>query len=103
MCRSTTTTISGVKSSPSATKPRRKTGYTPPSQPADPRPLPYAKTAPSDWRNAAVRVRRVKSGDVIAVQVEGGWVRKATPVDGIVAELPDGHEVFVPAAVLLSG
>jgi len=51
---------------------------------------------PANWRNVVVRTHRVKPGDVVAVEVEGGWVRRKTPVGGRICVLRNGEEVFLP-------
>jgi hypothetical protein len=45
-------------------------------------------------------IRAVRAGDEVSVQVEGGFVRRRAPSDGIVVELPD-RDVFVTADALV--
>jgi antitoxin (DNA-binding transcriptional repressor) of toxin-antitoxin stability system len=45
-------------------------------------------------------MRAVRAGDEIIVEVEGGFVRRLAPADGVVVELAD-REVFVPADALV--
>jgi hypothetical protein len=45
-------------------------------------------------------VRAVRAGDEISVEVEGGFVRRRAPADGIVVQLAD-RDVFVSADALI--
>ncbi len=48
------------------------------------------------WRNVARTVTRVRAGDTIVVEVEGGVVRREAPCDGVVYE-GDTASIFVPS------
>jgi hypothetical protein len=45
-------------------------------------------------------VRAVRAGDDFTAEVEGGFVRRRVPSDGIVVQLPD-RDVFVTAEALI--
>ncbi len=45
-------------------------------------------------------VRAVRAGDTISVEVQGGFVRREAPSDGVVIETPD-RDIFVPAEALI--
>lgn len=45
-------------------------------------------------------IRPVRAGDEIVVAVEGGFVRRAAQVDGLVVETPE-RDVFLPVDTVL--
>jgi hypothetical protein len=47
-----------------------------------------------------VRVRPIRAGDEISVAVEGGFVRRKAPVDGIAIETPE-RDIFLPVDSVL--
>lgn len=60
-----------------------------------------AYQAPDGWLNVAREVVRVKAGDLISVQVTGGFVRKQAPADGYVVRGSNGlTDLFVPEVVM---
>jgi hypothetical protein len=60
--------------------------------------MPRVKPATSPLPHPTVRA--VRAGEEISVQVDGGFVRRPAPDDGVVIELVD-RDVFVSADVLL--
>lgn len=50
--------------------------------------------ARAKWRNLAQKVRNVWKGDLISVEVEGGWVRRPAIADGFLIETKESS-VFV--------
>lgn len=44
-------------------------------------------------------IRPVRAGDEIIVEVEGGFVRRPAPCDGLAVETAD-RELFLPAAAV---
>lgn len=54
---------------------------------------------PAHWLNVAVRSTRVRKGDSLSVAVEGGWVSRPAPCDGLIYEVADGHSFYVPTHV----
>jgi hypothetical protein len=52
-----------------------------------------------DWRNMARNCERVRAGDKIAVQVQGGWVSKPAPWDGYVFVSGEVN-IYVPTPLL---
>lgn len=52
-----------------------------------------------EWRNLARKCQRVRAGDRISVQVQGGWVSKQAPWDGYVIE-SGGNQLYLPDSVL---
>ena len=54
-----------------------------------------AMTQPSQ-----VRLRAVRAGDEISVAVEGGFVRRRAPGDGVVIELDD-RDLYLPVEALV--
>lgn len=50
--------------------------------------------------NLTIRVRPIRTGDEISVAVEGGFVRRKAPCDGVVVEVPE-RDVFLPAESLI--
>jgi hypothetical protein len=55
---------------------------------------------PASPRVDSAVVRAVRSGDEITVEVEGGFVRRRAPADGIVIDLAD-RQVYVSADALV--
>lgn len=58
---------------------------------------------PSHWRNMATSLQRIALGDIIPVQVQGGWVRKAAPCSGMLVHVAgsvdcraDDTAIFIP-------
>ena len=49
---------------------------------------------------APIRVRPVRAGEEISVAVEGGFVRRKAPVDGIAIETPE-RDIFLPVESVL--
>jgi hypothetical protein len=49
---------------------------------------------------ASIKIRPVMAGDDYVLQVEGGFVRRTVPEDGLVVE-SDEREIFVPENKLL--
>jgi len=45
-------------------------------------------------------IRAVRAGEEISVQVDGGFVRRSAPSDGVVIELFD-RDVFISAEAML--
>jgi len=49
--------------------------------------------------SASIKIRPVMAGDDYVVQVEGGFVRRTVPEDGLVIE-SDEREIFVPENIM---
>lgn len=48
------------------------------------------------WLNVGNVTQVVKKGDLISIEVQGGFVRKAAPCSGWVVEDRNGTTMFVP-------
>ncbi len=51
------------------------------------------------WKNVASNCKRVRAGEMISVQVQGGWSKKVAPYDGYVFESGES-QIYVPIHVL---
>lgn len=60
-------------------------------------------TIPGHWNNVAKTVRLVVAGDYISVSVEGGYISREAPCDGVLIETRVGEEIFVPKDLLPVG
>lgn len=45
--------------------------------------------------NVALKKRFVKKGEAVSLKVEGGYIRKTLPQDGVVYEDIEGNEILV--------
>ena len=51
---------------------------------------------PDTWLNVGFIIQRVKKGDPISIEVEGGFVRKPAPCVGLIIEDKNKNTMFVP-------
>ena len=51
---------------------------------------------PPTWLNVGLIIQRVKKGDPISIEVEGGFVRKPAPCAGLIVEDRNKNTMFVP-------
>lgn len=51
---------------------------------------------PDTWLNIGRTVQRVRKNDLISIEVQGGFVRKPAPCDGLMVEDRNGNTMFVP-------
>lgn len=60
-------------------------------------------TVPPTWRNVALERRPVRAGELISMEIKGGFVNRPAPCDGTVYRLAgpksDPRDVFVPKDV----
>lgn len=55
---------------------------------------------PASWLNVARAIEHIEKGQMIAVEMEGGFARKEAPCSGMLVRLARGGEVFVPAPLI---
>lgn len=54
------------------------------------------KEIPKRWRNVAKSIERVREGEEISVEVEGGYVIAKVPANGYIVHTRNAQEIYFP-------